>query len=446
MKRSILSATLCLLAAAESANAAIVVPGANGTDGVLNITQDTVIDLSRATTGVWDQDNTANAGNGVYDGDKWAVVFKYTSVNVLAGKKLTFKNHATRAPVVWLVSGNVTIAGTVDLSGESQADKPIFHPILSPTAGQLLEPGPGGFRGGAGWRGGDVLSAAGFGHGGGGTDGNNNGAHGGYGSKGMDRYRIGSGGSVYGNPSMIPLIGGSGGAGGSQNGYGFMGGGGGGALLVASSGRLEIGRGGSVVALGGNGWDGVSGSGSGGGLRIVCSELSGEGSVSAVGGMNQGRTDLVGGAGRIRMERVANMANFTVSPAPSIVDLTEGTAAVLWPPAGAPEAKIVQVNQVSAPADPKSAFGSYSPDVALPTGSTAYVIIETVNVEQASKVVVRITPRNGATIGGLKLQDATEVNATIKEVISENPLKLRWQATVPTLPGHSAIQARVVRP
>jgi hypothetical protein len=55
----------------------------------------------------------------VYDADKWAVVFKYTSVNILGGKKLTFKNHATRAPVVWLVSGNVTISGTVDLSGGS---------------------------------------------------------------------------------------------------------------------------------------------------------------------------------------------------------------------------------------------------------------------------------------------------------------------------------------
>ena len=119
MKRSILSATFCLLAAAESANAAIVVPGANGTDGVLNITQDTVIDLSRATTGVWDQDNTANAGNGVYDADKWAVVFKSTSGNVLGGKQLTFKNHALRAPVVRLVSGSVTISGAMDLSGGS---------------------------------------------------------------------------------------------------------------------------------------------------------------------------------------------------------------------------------------------------------------------------------------------------------------------------------------
>jgi hypothetical protein len=119
MKLSLLSASLLSLAPALllPTQAAIVVPGANGSDGALNITQDTVIDLSKATTGTWDDNNSANAGNGVYDPEKWAVVFKYTSVNVLAGKKLTFKNHATRAPVVWLVSGNVTIGGTVDLSG-----------------------------------------------------------------------------------------------------------------------------------------------------------------------------------------------------------------------------------------------------------------------------------------------------------------------------------------
>jgi len=46
---------------ARAAFAAIVVPGANGTDGALNITDDTVIDLSQAATGTWDQDNTANA-------------------------------------------------------------------------------------------------------------------------------------------------------------------------------------------------------------------------------------------------------------------------------------------------------------------------------------------------------------------------------------------------
>jgi hypothetical protein len=454
MKRPIFSATLCLLAVVASVDAAIVVPGANGTDGALNITQDTVIDLSRAVTGSWDQDNTANAGNGVYDANKWAVVFKYTSVNVLAGKKLTFKNHATRAPVVWLVSGNVTISGTVDLSGGKTWDNwsQLFHPITGSLNGQLLEPGPGGFRGGAGWRGGNVLNGAGFGPGGGFNDrdyvGGLVGAAAGYGVRGGDHGNIGSGGNAYGNPSLVPLIGGSGGAGAWWDGYGFLGGSGGGAILIASNGKLTCNSGGSLIALGGNGWGGRSGAGSGGGVRVVCNELTGDGNISAAGGTGApvGPFAPVGSFGRIRIERVVNEANFTVTPAPSTVDLADGSTAMLWPPAGAPEARVIAVNEVAAPADPKAAFGAYTPDVALPLVSSVNVIVETLHVEKASKVVVRVTPRNGMTVLGENRTTATEVNATIKEVVSESPLKLRWQATLPTLPGHSAIQARVVRP
>jgi hypothetical protein len=445
MKRLILSTTFLVLTVA-AAHAAIVVPGANGTDGALNVTQDTVIDLSKATTGTWDRNNSANAGNGVYDPAKWAVVFKYTSVNVLAGKKLTFKNHATRAPVVWLVSGNVTISGTVDLSGKGMVPGLEFNPFTNPNGGQLMEPGPGGFRGGAAWRGGDLQNAAGFGPGGGRRSTLERGSAGGYGSKGSDGWVAGSGGNTYGNPSIVPLIGGSGGAGSADDGIGVSGGSGGGALLIAATGTVQTNNTGSLVAVGGNGWADDAGAGSGGSLRIICYELIGDGNMSAVGGVNLWRNDLVGGAGRIRLERVVNSGNFTISPAPSTVDLTNGSTALLWPPPGAPEARILSVHQVSAPSDPRSAFGAYTPDIALPQISNANVIVETVNVEQASKVVVRATPRNGATIAGVRIQDATEVTAKIKQVISENPLKIHWEATVPTLPGHSAIQARVVRP
>ena len=142
---------------AGAVRAAIIVPGANGTDGALNLTANTVIDLSQAVTGAWDNDNTANAGKGVYDPAKWAVVFKYTEVNIAAGATVTFKNHASRAPVVWLVSGNVKIEGSVSLNGQSAQPAPI-----------LPEPGPGGFRGGAATLAlGSVTGSSGFGMGGG---------------------------------------------------------------------------------------------------------------------------------------------------------------------------------------------------------------------------------------------------------------------------------------
>ena len=80
--------------------AQLIVPS-DGSDGTLDIRTNTVIDLSNATTGIWNQDNSTNPGNGVYDGSKWAVVFKYSSVNIASNVTVTFLNHPSHAPVVW---------------------------------------------------------------------------------------------------------------------------------------------------------------------------------------------------------------------------------------------------------------------------------------------------------------------------------------------------------
>ena len=448
MTHSSFRLALALIATHSPLMADIIVPGANGTDEALNITADTVIDLSQAPTGTWDQNNSAQAGKGVYDPEKWAVVFKYSSVNIATGTKVTFKNHATRAPVVWLVNGDVTIAGTVDLSGQSFDNAINYHPTQNPQGGALAEPGPGGFRGGAPWRGGDVLGGAGFGPGGGWTlqPGGypNYGTSAGFGTAARDYIgQPKSGGVAYGNPSLIPLIGGSGGGGGWGEGWGFVGGAGGGAMLLATSGTLTV-NGAKILAVGGSG-SSMTGAGSGGGIRLVSSRMGGTGSLNATGGAGYSNVPN-GGSGRIRLERVENSADLTASPAPSVVDLAEGGTVQLWPPPGAPQAKIVSVNSLAAPADPKASFGAYTPDVALPMGDSAVVLVETVNVEEASKVIVRITPRNGMTVGGVQQSNATEVNAVVKEVLATTPLTIRWEATVPTLPGSAALQARVIRP
>lgn len=439
----------CLLG--RAAFAAIVVPGANGTDGALTITEDTVIDLSQAPTGTWDQDNTANAGKGVYDPEKWAVVFKYTDVTIASGKKVTFKNHATRAPVVWLVSGNVSIAGTVDLSGESVTSYN-FDPILLKGGGSPSEPGPGGFRGGSGWQGGNSLNSAGFGPGGGRirttyyTKGY--GSAGGYGTSSNTPWSTPAG-QAYGNPSLIPLIGGSGGVGNrEENSTGSSGGAGGGAILVACQNSISFSSG-KIVADGGRAWQYAgprNAAGSGGGIRLVCDSLIGGGALSAVGGSGSDGAILPGN-GRVRLERVLNTNTISVVPSPSVLDLAASSTAVLWAPAGSPKAKVLSVNAASAPSDPKASFGTYAPDVALPLGSTADVIVETENVEAASQVIVRITPRNGMAVETQITNDATEVTAVLDTTFTPpSPGILRWKATVPTLPGHSAVQARIIRP
>jgi hypothetical protein len=408
MKTIFSSIFLIIFIITRVASAAITVPGADGTDGVLNITEDTVIDLSQAVTATWDQDNSANAGKGVYDAAKWAVVFKYSSVNIDAGVTLTFKNHPSKAPVVWLVSGSVTIEGNVSLNGTGAQVTPA-----------LSEPGPGGFRGASGKYSTDVDAGAGFGPGGGVRN-----AKGG---------AYGSGATPYGNPSLIPLIGGSGGSG--YVGYTKGSGAGGGALLIASTGTVTVN--GQISANGGDGakyyWDDRTGGGSGGGIRVVCSELVGTGDLDALAGI--GGKNATAGLGRIRIERVLNNNTLQVTPSPSVVPLADGDTALIWPPASAPTVKILSIGGVTAPDDPRASFGTQGADVALPEITTIQVVIETVGVELASQVQVRLTPRSNG--------DASFVNAVAGTPVGD---VIQWTADIPVGNGYSAIQVKVVRP
>ena len=134
---SLLIGALAFVLCALTTVASINIPS-DGSDGALVVSNNFVIDLSQAITGKWNDNNSANEGKGIYDPEKWAVVFKYSSVTIQGGATVTFRNHASRAPVVWLVSGDVTINGMVSLDGQQGLTSP-----------WLAEPGPGGFRGNA---------------------------------------------------------------------------------------------------------------------------------------------------------------------------------------------------------------------------------------------------------------------------------------------------------
>lgn len=252
---------LALGVIAPATFAQIVVPS-DGSDGSLLVITSTNIDLSQATTGVWSQNNSTNAGNGVYDPVQWAVVFKYTNVIIQAGATVTFINHPSRAPVVWLVSGNVDIEGTISLDGWAQAGAPF-----------LAEPGPGGFRGGVGNIGGGAGPATGFGPGTWFINDNDWGAN--YGTT-----TSGNAPAPYGNPSLIPLIGGSGGSGDNNKFPSLSGGGGGGAMLIAVANDLTLNgtihaNGGGANGIGNQDWH--NSPGSGGGIRLVANTLLGDG-------------------------------------------------------------------------------------------------------------------------------------------------------------------------
>ena len=136
-------------------------------------------------------------------------------------------------------------------------------------------------------------------------------------------YAGSNGGVQYGNPSLLPLIGGSGGAGnGGWDDWGRSGGAGGGAMLIACTNHIsfDLSR---LVSNGGDGdWE-RNGVGSGGGIRLICANLVGSGELSAGGGTNTGS---IVGSGRIRLERIANDNTLNTTPAPSVVDLQDGSS------------------------------------------------------------------------------------------------------------------------
>jgi hypothetical protein len=412
-----ISGVVLVLLLCSVAKAAITVPGADGSDGALLVTENTVVDLSLAAAGEWDD---ASVGNGVYDSNKWAVVFKYSSVVVSNGASLTFANHPSRAPVVWLVSGDVTIDGSVNLNGQSYQTAPVH-----------AEPGPGGFRGGVGTYSSGAYSGAGFGVGGGQQSGAS-GTAGSYGTVG------GGGPSVYGNQSLLPLIGGSGGGGDDDASVG--GGAGGGAILIVSAQSVAVN--GTVSANGGAGQNAgypnndTTGGGSGGGIRIVCDTLEGSGVLEAEGGYGY----HTGGLGRIRLERVVNANTIDINSEStlSMLTLQSGTTAMVWPPSNAPTATIISIGGETAPADPLASFGTQGADVVVTMTNTLQVVVETSNVETSSVVVVRSTPRFNA--------GYSTANATVDQVVSTDPLVVRWTASLPASSGYGAMQVRVIRP
>lgn len=97
--------TLLFAALALPATAQLNIPS-DGSDGAFAPTADIEIDLGQAITGTWSDDNAgSDIGKGIYDPAQWAVVFEYSSINIPAGVTVTFKNHPSNPPVIWLVSG-----------------------------------------------------------------------------------------------------------------------------------------------------------------------------------------------------------------------------------------------------------------------------------------------------------------------------------------------------
>ena len=437
-----LLATAALAAATTTLRADIVVPGSDtGSDGALAYTTNTVIDLSMATTGVWDA-TSPSPTHGIYDPAKWAIIFKYSTVNIPAGVTVTFKNHPSRAPVIWLVSGTVTIAGSVNLDGEP-----------STLFGRPTEPGPGGGYGGISYLSDSAPQGPGFGYGGGQSA--QSGGAGSFASQGSTRtwgngslYTVGASGTPYGNAQVIPLLGGSGGAGSLDR----SGGAGGGAILIAS--RKVITISGAITANGttASGTQPtevrISGVGSGGAIRLVADTIKGGGSLAAYG-QQALSSDLhgptggywsylasVGGRGRIRLEsRVNTAGSIQTIPGASVVD--PGPTAQIWPPTNAPTLRIKSIAGTDSPGAPLGNINSGFTDIQVNSGTTnAQIILESQNlsVDPPATIQVRVVPKFGSSYSvTAAFQSGTYDLAT-------------WVATTQLPAELSVLQARALSP
>ena len=350
--------------------------GSNGSDLAFDPNSNVTIDLSLAATADWDSTSPV-PGQGIYDPNEWAVVFHYTTVNIPAGVTVTFTNHPSRAPVVWLVQGDVVIEGTVDVSGaDGHGDgEPVGY----------AEPGPGGFRGGRGAQI-SAFPSSGFGPGGGGFGVNWNQVSGGSYASAGEGYEPGA---IYGNSAILPLIGGSGGSGLLWPDHECAGGGGGGgAILIGANTSISVS--GSIVANGGVGGKVAyrAAGGSGGAIRLVADYVAGDGELRALGG-ESGSAD--GGEGRIRVE--GNTVNLTDPGDPLFVEDTPG---FVFPPAGTPKLRATALNAVDVPDDPEGVIDDpVDVDVNINTCDSITLEIEAENVPLDTTVDVRVVPASG---------------------------------------------------
>lgn len=346
------------------AYAAPFVSGSTGADGPFAPTADTTVQLPPSG------------------------VLHYTTVSIPAGVTVKFARNAANTAVVILTTGNVSIAGTIDVSGApAQTTK-------YGLAGDMNKGGVGGSGGFDGGRGGlqeqNRKGGTGYGPGGGGgaataTDGScysrpQGGGGGGFSSGGeqsiclawsggfLANQRTGYGGATYGANSMLPLVGGSGGGGGNggPNGWGLPGaggGGGGGALMLVAAGSVSLT--GTINARGGNGGQinngdcrdansgsqfsdsgGAGGAGAGGAVRILTPVFSGGGVINVGGGIggcrpgnaassqDQWNAGGNGGVGRSSVEIVAG-GTFSLSAIPTLTITSIGGVAVPPNPLGA---------------------------------------------------------------------------------------------------------------
>jgi hypothetical protein len=298
-----------------------------------------------------------NLGTGTVGAPDASGVYNFTTFTLPAGITLNFIPDSLNRPVQFLDSGDVTIAGTFSVSGQSYQGK----------KGGIG--GPGGFNGGDG--GGDTTS----------TTLNGGSGAGPAGGVGWGNSQVGGGSLLIANQQLTPLFGGSGGGGGKGDVAtpGDGGGGGSGSLLLASNGTITLN--GNILAVGGNGnptnrGENSGGSGSGGAVRLVANTVKGSGTINVSSGSSVWGN---GGAGFVRIEAFSN-TGIAVTGASSFLRPTTPSAAI---PTNLPSLRITSIGGVTVPSNGTGGLPSQPGTVLLNVATSGIPINTTFNVRVA---------------------------------------------------------------
>ncbi len=342
-----------------------------------------------------------------------------TTINVAEGASMGFVKNEFNTPVFLLATGDVTIAGTINVNGGGG------------NASVGGSGGPGGFDGGTPGSAG-VSPGDGHGPGGGGagnpgtsSDDAGSGSYAGQSNNGFSAQE----GATYGSPLLIPMIGGSGG-GGITGTPGSGGGGGGGAVLIASNTQIEITGSGIIDANGGNQISGTHNGGSGGAVRLVAPKVFGSGAINCQSrrsdGLRSGST--YAGQGRIRIDSI-DRSGLGISYSPAGFT-SVGSNMVVFP-TPVPRLDITQVAGT---------------DVALGTASGVSILLPfndspdktvTVRAEDFNKVVnfvVALQPVNGSRILVPASVDNAAANPASETVNITLPINTQTEIFVWTVP------------
>jgi hypothetical protein len=295
-------------------------------------------------------------------------VFNFTTVDVPSGRTLVFKRNAQNTPVVILATGNVTIDGTIDVS-ES----------LDPFNGRRAS-GPGGFFGG-------LPAENGFGPGGGQAAGITNESR---------------AGRWVGPLTLVPIIGGSGGAG--FCGLPESGGGGGGAIVLASSGSI-VGSG-LIQASGHATACSSPGGGSGGAIRLVANSIAFNGSLLATGGPSAGN-------GVIRLEAPLGALNFTGGANPNAVLSTVNPSVV---PNPFPALQLISFGGTAIPSGSGNRIDTADILLSNQLSDPIPLVVQGMNIPVGTPVILQISRSPNATAAPVSLAGTDQVSTATLSV------------------------------